>query len=110
MNIEKIKSDRLLLLRHCYLCRNNNCIISDKCKKGKEILQHISKCSDPLCQYNYCHSSKLCINHLNNCENQNCQICNPIRFLNIRLHDKIVDCYAASVLCTLHTNKKLKLI
>ena len=110
MDIEKLKRERLLLLRHCYMCRNNYCIISDKCKKGKNILHHISKCKDPSCQYEYCSTSKMVINHFHNCNDCNCKICNPIRYLNNSLRLKMCDYYAACVLCTLHTNKKIKLV
>lgn len=59
----------LLFLRHCAKCQQSEeeCQFARSCRVGKELWQHILKCSDLKCSYPRCVSSKDLLKHHQKC-------------------------------------------
>lgn len=60
----------LLFLRHCAKCTlsADECTFARSCRVGKELWQHILKCSQQNCSYPRCVSSKDLLKHHQKCQ------------------------------------------
>lgn len=72
---------RLLLLRHSAKCKDSNCRIKAKCTIGKNILKHLSTCTnhEKSCKSANCYSSSVLLRHFIQCTDEECELCLPLR-------------------------------
>ena len=74
VSIPKLKIQRLLMLKHSYLCSSNECPYR-WCKYMKTFLiRHCKECSNEKCKIPFCRSTRMIVNHYGICQNK-CQIC-----------------------------------
>tara|TARA_A100001015_G_C14364278_1_gene471770 strand:- start:20 stop:451 length:432 start_codon:yes stop_codon:yes gene_type:complete len=79
-SISKLKIERMLMLKHSYLCTSNECP-HKWCKYMKTFLiRHCKECSNEKCQIPFCKSTRLIVNHYGACKNK-CQICQTFNMI-----------------------------
>lgn len=84
VSIPKLKIERLVMLKHSYLCTSNECP-HKWCKYMKTFLiRHCKECSNEKCSIPFCRSTRMIVNHYGICQNK-CQICQA--FNKICSHD-----------------------
>jgi hypothetical protein len=75
------EQQRLILLRHASLCKNDEHCTSPHCVFMKSLWTHVKICKTKGCTHIYCKSSLLVLSHFAKCKDPSCQICDPVRQL-----------------------------
>jgi len=77
----RAKQQRLLLLWHAAKCKydRHHCPVTPHCDATRSIWDHISQCSNPHCEVEYCISSRYILSHYKNCKDKRCVVCGPVR-------------------------------
>jgi len=83
MKFLKHKQQRLLILRHSYVCAycNTICPITPHCHLMKQLWKHMNHCVNNECSIPHCISSRMVLMHFKRCTMRSCLICRPVRYM-----------------------------
>jgi len=75
------KQHRLLLLHHSSKCSHKvgKCKVTPLCVEMKNLVDHMTRCSDNECRVPHCSSSKSILIHYRKCQDRKCPVCARVR-------------------------------
>lgn len=85
----QVQQERLKFLRHAARCTYPEaCPHAPFCNNMKKLWAHITVCQDNACARPHCFSSRNILTHYNECDNDSCRICVPVKIYIKKLEEE----------------------
>lgn len=77
----RLSQKRLILLRHACICPHTlgKCPVTKHCTEMKVLWAHMLKCNNLACNFPNCLLSRRVLSHYDQCQENNCPVCSPVR-------------------------------